>query len=248
MGAHGAFAELVFALTEELAVAAGIETLRIDRFEIADFSLAPRRILLCNYPSNQIVTAIANGDLKVLLLTEPPADTLLFMQGALGIDPLEAIRSQTASAVANLAIGHCSDVRHLERARGYSLMQCCERIVGHLNLSLAPQQCRGPAERLSGDLGCEADVEDVLAQRAELWRKPLDTAVRSPESDRPWTEVCSNVLDGAVAMSRFGSPRPIVWPTEVFTATAPRVQNDAAGVVLDSAPGRGVRAPSWSER
>lgn len=239
MGAHGAFADLTFTLIEELARVAGKGTLRVDRFDAIDFSIDPQRILLCNYPSNQIVEAIAREDLKVLLLTEPSADTLRFMVRALAIEPLEAIRSQTASAVAYLAIGRSGSVEQIERTKASSLLGLSQLLAGNLGLGLSLAQLLGPAERLSGGLGCEANVESILAQRAERWGKLSDTVGRRTETGRAWTEVCHDVLDGVLAMARFGSLRPIVWPTEVFTISAPRVPGRPADVLL-AGPSRNV--------
>lgn len=196
-----------------------------------DFSADPERILLCNYPSNQIVSAIARDDLKVLLLLEPSADTQQFMQQALGVEPLEAIRSQSASAVANLALGRCRNIGILEQSRGQSMLQLIDSIGLNLGLSRAQNQWMSLADQSSEDLGPEANVVDVLAKRAKGWSKDAQ-ATHSPDTGRAWSEVCGDVIDGALAMALFGSARPIVWPTEVFSVAAPRSSDHPTGVAL----------------
>ena len=240
MGAHGAFADLVFSLTEEIAHAAGIGSLRIDRFDIIDFSDAPSRVLLCNYPSNQIVTTIARGDLVVLFLLEPVADTLLFMERSLGIEPLASIRSQSASAVANLAIGQCNTVRYLDRTQdNNTLLQLTKNLSDFLGVGLTPEQCRALAGGVSLGLGCEAGVEEFLARRAEGLRGTDRDTVYAPAIARPWADVGRDVVDGALAMARFGSPRPIVWPTEVFSLGASRLKG-TPGAVAAAGPSRNI--------
>lgn len=239
VGAHGAFAELVFSLTDEIARTNGIGTLRIDRSDVVDFSAAPNQILLCNYPSNQIVATIARGDLQVLFLSEPAAETLLFMQHNLGVEPLEAIRSQTASAVANLVIGQCSSVRYLDRNSGLTMVQLADRLVEFLGIAIAPEQRRALTSHASAGLGSEAGIQEVLAKHAESWPKDGAKSTRIPECARLWTDVCHDVVDGVLAMARFGSQRPIVWPTEVFSLTAPRLLADPAAVAL-AGPSRNI--------
>ena len=239
IGAHGAFAELIFSLTEEIVRTAGIGSIRIDRSDIVDFSAAPHQILLCNYPSNQIVATIARGDLKVLFLSEPSAETLLFMQHALGVEALEAIRSQTASAVANLVVGQCNSVRYLDRSTSYTLLQLADNLIEFLGIAVAPDQSRVLASRSSAGLGSEASVQEVLAKRAAGWPNRGSISNSSLECPRPWTNVCQDVVDGVLAMARFGSQRPIVWPTEVFSLTAPRLLADPAAVAV-AGPSRNI--------
>lgn len=240
IGPHGPFSELVFSLIEGLARIVGIETIRIDRFDIVDFSEAHQRILLCNYPSNQIVAAITRGDLKVLFLLESPTDTLLFMQRVLRIEPLEAIRSQSASAVANLAIGKCGNVSYLERSQRRSMLQLAADLVRTLGLGLVPMQYHALRESLFDGLGWEAGVEDLLLCRAARWPDENQAApLGLVAAGRDWADVCHDVIDGSLAMARFGSPRPIVWPTEVFSVLASRLPGDPSAMAL-AGPSRNV--------
>lgn len=231
MGAHGAFADFVFLLIEQLAVVDGCGSLRVDRFDVIDFSADPKQIMLSNYPSNQIVAAIERDDLKVLHVLENSTDTQNFMERALGIEPLEAIRSQSASAVANLALGRSRNVTYLDRARDCSVLQLIGRIVEDLDLSMALDQRRSLAEACSEGLGADADIADVLAKKCVAWSfQPQDTG--DPNTGRSWSDVCRDVIDGALAMARFGSARPIVWPTEVFSVASPRSVHSTSSVAL----------------
>lgn len=111
------------------------------------------------------------------------------------------------------------------------MVQLIDRIGEHLGLPKEPDRWRSLADQSSERLGPEADVVDVLAKRSEGWAKDAQVT-RSPASGRAWKDVCSDVIDGALAMARFGSARPIVWPTEVFSVAAPRSADNSTGVEL----------------
>lgn len=212
IGAHGEFAELVFAITRELAAAAGRVIDVIDRFTPVDFLTHPRPILLSNYPSNQLVAAIDRGDVRVLYFSEPPGLTLSFMDQRLGVPPMESIRSQTASAVANLAISRSPYARVLQRDAVRSLRQMVDTIAGHLELALADEVREAIAGEVSKGQGPSAPVESVL----EIVSPPTP-AVHEAGGARPMSQVSEEILNPLIAMARFGPMRPVVWPHEVFT-------------------------------
>lgn len=231
LGAHGALADFAFPLIEQLALINGCGSVRVDRFDVIDFSANPKQIVLCNYPSNQIVAAIARDDLKVLLLLENATDTQKFMERALGIEPLEAIRSQSASAIANLALGRSSNVTFFERANDCSILQLIFNVLEGFDLTVAPDQCRALAEACSEGLGADADIAGVLAKKSEAWSfQPQHSA--DPNTGRSWSDVCRDVIDSTLAMARFGSARPIVWPTEVFSVASPPSVHGTSNVAL----------------
>lgn len=211
IGAHGSFADWVFVLVQELAAAAHRIVRRVDRFDALDFVTNPCPVLLSNYPSAQLVDAIERGDVRVLFVAEPPIETLTFMRRTMGISTLDAIRSQTASAVGNLVIGRSPFSRVLESNSTRSIAQIVDLIATHFELEITyqhrqqiafgaqPDHCRSKAQDLPGAVD-ELTPEHSLGLR-----------------DRDVNQICQDVLEPLLAMACYGAARPVVWPTEVFT-------------------------------
>lgn len=211
IGAHGAFADWIFALVDDLATAAGRSVQRIDRFHQFDFSVDPRPVFLTCYPGTQLIQAIERGDVRVLFLNEPPVQTLRYMQRSLNVPVMDAIRSQTASAVANLAIGRSEHSRVVERDTERTVTQLADLIATHLELRISETDFLGIVTRAAGNAGPSATPNQVLAPAA------VDLAVAGEGLDRRMDRACQDILEPLLAMARFEGVRPIVWPTEVFT-------------------------------
>lgn len=211
IGAHGAFADWMFALIEDLAAVAGRSVQRIDRFHQFDFSEEPRPIFLTNYPSPQLILAIERGDVRVLFLSEPPVETLRYMQCRLNLSVMDAIRSQTASAVANLAIGRSTHSRVVERDTDRTVLQLVHVVASHLEMKIPDDDCDRIVARAAGPAGPSATPNEVLASGADV------SAIDREGADRRMDRACREILEPLLVMARFGGVRPIVWPTDVFT-------------------------------
>lgn len=211
VGAHGAFADWMFALIEDLGTAAGRSVQRIDRFHQFDFSVEPHPVFLTNYPSPQLIQAIERGDVRVLFLSEPPVDTLRYMQSTLNVSLMDSIRSQTASAVANLAIGRSAHSRVVERYSDRTVLQMVEVVASHVEIRVPDDALNRIVGRAAGRAGLSATLNQVLASSADT------PTIVSDGADRRMDRACQEILDPLLVMARFGGVRPIVWPTEVFS-------------------------------
>lgn len=211
IGPHCPLTEWVFGIVQSLSTAQSQrrDVRRIDRFDTVNFLQTPRLMLLANYPSSQIVDAIGRRDLRVVYVVEQPRLVTLHMTEMLRIPVMEAIRSQTASAVANLAIGRSGHtlVVAYDSERGDDAI--VRAIAGHLELAC-------PEERI-------ASLAASRPARAERVPPPLTIGPNEHTSAaEPSTtfDVLSNaadeILSPMIAMARGDSVRPVVWPTPVF--------------------------------
>lgn len=233
VGAHGSFSEWVFARVTELAAAAGRQVQHVDRFHRIDFNRVLKPVLLSNYPSNQLVEGIETGDIRALFISEPPILTFDYLRYTIGVDPIDALRSLTASAVANLAIGRSPHSFVIERSSERSIAAIIDLVATHLDLSVDADVRREIAERASAGKGASAKLSELLPADLSLDRaapKPIDGL---PE-ERPYEIILQEILDPLMAMARYGSARPVAWPADVFTffdtrRTPPPVNAKVAG-------------------
>jgi hypothetical protein len=210
IGAHGQFANWTFDLISQFAAHdLGRRVLRIDRFNRIDFEGQP--ILLTNYPSSQLIDAIERGDVRVLFLAEPPPLTLRFMRTVMQIPYVDTLRSQTASAVANLAIGNSPHARVVERNDERHVDGFIRLICAQFDIDLPDETREQIAEQASGGLGPQAAIEQVLAASSTFGG--LDAMQSLDRSE----QVCQELVEPLLAMARGNPVRPIVWPTDVFT-------------------------------
>ena len=229
IGAHGHFADWTFNLIAEFAFRATYRpVMRIDRFNRLDFAAESRPILLTHYPSTQLIDAIARGDVRVLFLTEPSLLTMRFMRTVLHVPYMDALRSQTASAVANYVIGKSPHTRVVERNDKRKVSELLRLVCSHLEIDLPDTARDAIVAHACGGLGPDATVESVLAASSTYGGLEVMTAL--DRSDL----VCQEILDPLLAMARGNPVRPVVWPTEVFTfsdmpGTAPPSDPEIAG-------------------
>lgn len=206
---------------------------RIDRFDRLDFLADLRPLLLTNYPSAQIVDLIERNDARVVYVRERPEIVLQFLCDAVGVPPMEAIRSQTASAVANLAIGrsrHALLVSHDTERRAGEVVHAVAR---HLELASDLGSIAAVIAEVSPGAGPESTLPEALARypgaRLRAGQSPtvLADAMRAS---------CVDILEPLLAMAEGSTSRPIVWPTSVFTfgdrpGAPPPEQAEIAGPV-----------------
>lgn len=205
LGAHGRLADWVFSIVRRLAEEAPqLSIAKMDRFDVLEVGDESAPIILCNYPSVALLEAIAAGRVRVLFLIEPPHRTLAFMQSRLGITAIDAIRSQTASAVANIAVGASAHTTILRSDTSRSVLEVVQLIADHLDANL-PNSAIQDIALASGMAGSvQARLADALAPDDEPRDTSLDTA-------------CQLALEPVLRFAERDDVRPIVWPTEVFT-------------------------------
>jgi len=176
----------------------------MDRFDPWDLPTDKRPIILSSYPSAALLANIARGRVRVLFLLEPPHRTLRFMQAHLGVPAIEAIRSQTASAVANLAVAASPSAKILRRDSERSVRDVVRLICDHFRLNVSHAAFEEIVASSAGPAGPGAQLDDVLPQDGATSDDTLDTA-------------CQLIVEPALRFAEGETLRPIVWPTEVFT-------------------------------
>jgi hypothetical protein len=225
IGPHGAMTRWVFDIVDSLVSRCpGKITRMIDKSDAVNLMTAPQPVYLTYYPSPSLIDAIDRGFFNVLLVVEDPPDVAAYLQAALGLPFMEAIRSQTASAVANLTISQ-ANVLHIDRASERSAGQTVARIADHLAPSLGmpsgwwqreqPGAINDVIDQATGG-GGSASVEDVLAARGDHYAPPLRgrSAAATPDD-----LLAREVIDPLIGLSQRGATRPVVWPTAVFKFT-----------------------------
>lgn len=216
VGAHSTFSVWAFAIVNELAAAAGRHVQKTDRFDRVDFNSVLRPVLLSHYPSNQIVDGIQSGDVCALFISEPPILSFDFLRHSVGVESIDALRSLTASAVANLAIGRSPHSFVIERSSERSIAAVVDLMAAHLELKVDAETRNAIAERASNGKGASCALADLLPiDLLADWTPsgPID----GPPDGRPYARILQDILDPLMALARYGSVRPIAWPTEVFT-------------------------------
>jgi len=217
VGPHSGLTEWVF---ETVCMIASLHPQRplfykTDRFDKIDFLASPRPLCLTNYPSRSLVEAIDAGDVRIVLAIEDPIDVVRYLQKALQLPTMEAIRAQTATAVANLAIGRAQHVYYLYRSTERSVGQIVTRLAQHLSLAPPASLSDEIIMAASHGLGRNAPLEAVLEARRDHYLSPAsDIAAITLD---PAVLTAAEVISPLLAMARNDTGRPVVWPTAVFT-------------------------------
>lgn len=211
IGPHCPFTEWVFGIVRALVTQQDQlrDLRRIDRFDTVSFLHSPRLTLLVNYPSSQIVDAIGRDDLRVIYVTEVPRLVTRFLTEQLNIPLMDAIRSQTASTVANLAIGRSSQSLVVAHDSDRTDAAMVRAIAAHLGLAVSDEQIAALAASRPGH------ATDGQGNVTPGPRATVPVAGASP-SQHLLLEAGDQILEPLVAMARGDSVRPVVWPTPVF--------------------------------
>ncbi|MBU1213222.1 MAG: hypothetical protein KJ587_18435 [Alphaproteobacteria bacterium] len=233
VGPHSVLTSWVFDVVERLSnVAKERPIIRIDRFDAVEFFADPRPVYLTNYPGNRLIQAIADGDVRSTVVLEDPLDVGGYLSRALGIDAMETIRSQSASAVANLEIGRSEQVYFLDRMTEKPVGRIVVELDRHLDFKTSPDRLAAVTEVSSRGLGAEAKLEDVLA-KSDIHYAPLLRRYGNAQVSE--LQLASlQVLEPLLAMARGDTFRPVVWPNIVFKfgddpAKAPPLEAEIGG-------------------
>jgi hypothetical protein len=176
----------------------------VDRTDsISDLALA-RPVYLCNFPSLEIVDAIESGDLAVLFVDSDALRVTHPLRLPAGAPPHEAIRAQTASAIANLAIGRSAMATRLGWSATKSVAGYAKDVGRWLSIAIPDEDIAG----LCQSLGFSSD---------EAWSDTLfDQHSADAAPDAFTQELTTLIVDPLFAMALGQASRPVVWPTEVF--------------------------------
>lgn len=194
------------AVVGAVAARAGVPIRLIDRLdEIA--TGANLGIHMCQYPSLSAIEAVGNGRLDaVLMVQDPEWSVACAMQD--GSSVLEAIRSVSASTVANLAIGATSRSRLVFPDWRESASTTARKLVMAAGLPADPATLGAIGDVIGAGLDVETPLGEVVAHQSQRTPPPaLPQGVRT---------LLAKVTAGAMAMAQGDSGQPIVWPTEVY--------------------------------
>lgn len=194
------------------------------------------RIILCQYPSQDVIGAIASGSLRPLLLIEDPAEIAGYMMRQAGRSPLEAVRALTASLVANLALAAAPSTRLIEHRAGASARAYVRGIAEALDLTASEAELDRVMAGLARGLPADAGLDAAIASRFPAHFCGPDAGASDPETGA----IAKRVAGPLLALARGDSTSPIVWPAEVFLSgdrpnePAPRITSVAgpARVIL----------------
>lgn len=216
IGPHSCLTEWVFETCMRMAAHFPERPLyRTNRLDTVDFLAEPRPICLTNYPSRSFVDAIDAGDARVVLVIEDPIDVVIYLQKLLNLPVMEAVRSQTATAVANGAIGRAEQVYYLYRTTERTVGEIVRRLAQHLSLTFDADIMDRLIEAASYGLGPDATLEQILAARDGHYIAPARDA--PGVSLEPAILTAREVIEPLIAFARNNTTRPVVWPTPVFT-------------------------------
>lgn len=186
----------------------GIGLRLIDRTDDIDLGTAGGTVHLCQFPGRSVIAGIEQGQLEAVLLVEDPLVSVAHAMGTSGSTFLEAVRSLSASLVANLAIGRTSRSRLVFPAYEQPALATARRLAGAMGLGGDPATLGG----LIGALAPAAAPEATLAAAVHA-RAPVPRIAELSEAQR---RAVLSVAAGAIEMAQGNPGRPIVWPTEVF--------------------------------
>ena len=219
IGPHSCLTGWVFDVVKRLASnGVGRPVKHIDRDYIIDVDRdGTRPIYITNYPSPSIIDAIDSGDIDVILIVEAPHDVTAYLMRILNMTLVQAIRSYTATSVANLAIGRAKSVLVLDRDSDTPVSQMLRKLVLQLDLLSGNEDVVAAA----GDLirpyraNATASLENVLEARADSYAPRHN---RSPYTQKTNSTdlIISEVLDPLIAMAQGPAIRPVIWPASVF--------------------------------
>ncbi len=233
IGAPGAFTVWVFELVKALAAQEPTRAIRhIDRRDSIAGELTPYPIYITQFPGDAIIEAIERDELDVLIALEDPIDAVAFMRRNSGVSLIEAIRAQTASSVAHLAIGQATHANILHRETDRPAREVALHVARFLSLPADD----AVLDRFAGTgaKGRRLSVEAALEAHVTGYAKPLRGQGRSTEVG---AQIIADVLDPVIEMARGDVVRPIVWPTEVFLS-GDRPNEPAPLVATISGPAR----------
>lgn len=215
IGPHGVLTTWVFDVVRRLCAHDPARTVRlIDRGDSIEGLAVPKPIYLTHYPSPSLLAAIESGDANVLCVLDDPVDVAAYLQSALGLPLLEAVRAQTATAVANLIISRADDVLLLNRATEQTVRSVVTRIASHLSLFHGREDSMDVIEPVCDGHGAAFGLEGVLAASDDHYVPPLRLTAGAAPDDL--MTIATSVLDPLVAMARGDTLRPVAWPTPVF--------------------------------
>ncbi|MGE0769147.1 MAG: hypothetical protein AB7L90_22110 [Hyphomicrobiaceae bacterium] len=215
VGSHSPTTEWVFGVVEAIVSRWAPERrcVRVDRFDRVDWLGSEPAVLLANYPSAQIIDAVERDAVRVVYVWEDPDSVLDFMTSTLRLSPVEAIRSQSASAVANLAVGRNRNVLLVTTRSLDDPDESALRIAKHIGLAVSrqdiaaivPPRARPDRGTPAREAGSRSTVSLPAIRPSTSWRR-----------DQDLVEACELILSPMLAMARGDCTRPVVWPTAVF--------------------------------
>ena len=194
-------------LVNVLAERSRIAVRAIDRQDAIDTD-QPSTIHICQYPSKSVIDAIETGALDAILVVEDPLSSIAHTMGSQGRTFLEALRSLTASWVANLAIGRTSRSRLVFPAYEQPALNTARRLAAGIGINFDHAVMADMVALLAPGIPVQTSLIDTLrAQSPDLRFADLGDTER---------ETVRKVAEAALDMAQGSTDRPIIWPSDVY--------------------------------
>lgn len=215
IGAPGAFTLWAFDAIRMLAARAdGAVVNEIDRTDPIEPAANAPSVYLTRFPSATIIEAVANGDLKALVLLDDPVAGVEFIIATTGQSLLEAIRAHSASGVAHLAIGRAPEAGFILRPGDRRACEVLRQIADSLALPYDDAVIKDSLTRLGAANDPETSIDAVIARHMEGCAS--SALLHQTSSSAASRATIRAVLDPLAAMAQGAFHQPIVWPVGVF--------------------------------
>lgn len=223
----GPLATWCYGIIDEVASLTRMAVYRFDRTDTID-PVANPGLYLCEYPSLAAITAIQSGSLAAVLMLQDPVWSVA---GSVAnrLTLLEALRSYSASSVANLAIGQTSVSRLVFPHPSESAGIAARKVLIAAGLPAGPDTLQKIAPAIAPDGATDMLLGQVVWQISGKAPPPLLS-----ETDR---RVITQVTAGTLAMAQGDRSYPVIWPTQIYFS-GDRPNEPAAAVADVTGPSR----------
>jgi len=236
MGAPGGFALWAFDVVRTLAAMhqpAPMPVKLLDRLDVAP-PLAPdspARILLCHYPTAEMLETLRNTALSVVYLDEPAELIVNYLMKATNRDDLQAVRVCSAAYVGHVLLAQAAGVLVMERCSGLGLRDCLVGLCRHLGLDPDRNKLRAYEEGLASKYRAGATVDEAVGHGPAGVRSKIEATdpVAKPELQKLVRAILSPLRERLISETA----GPIVWPTDVFFLVEPPTERAKPGTAID---------------
>lgn len=207
---HWMFA-VVRALVGHATNAQDLEVVEIGVGQNAPDAGGKQRILLYHYPTQELLDAISQSELRIIYLAEDPIEIVDYLCKASDRNLVDAIRVCSASLTANIALRSAPNALVLNRHLEHALKVILEASCAHLGIRIAAQALDAycahilPA-RPEGTFELEAAVQRVLPVT------PRSVHLQ----DESQVAIVDSILQPLVMLTLQRDIQSIVWPQSVF--------------------------------
>lgn len=212
IGGSSGLTSWVFDVVQAIVSSASepIDVRILDQDEVIDATPARRQLLLSNYPSQSLIDLIDRDAPPLIYVVAEPAAAVGFMERETNLSFREALRAQTRSAVANIAIRRHGSALLFHDQSSIALGKAISILANYLALKLDLPALRSLVSHYGDG---STSLGQVVSARAVAPRNT--TGLENPASaanDR----LVKSILEPLLQLTWTSEPKPIVWPYTAF--------------------------------